>query len=181
MALTTRPTLFEGIQSRLARTTASASALRGSSEGTARVVRRYLKRVRLEPFGTRDADVFGALLDRHTLSLAKRIPGPAPAGWGVARKMLNLFLRECAYNVYLRSAFNLGRSERLLELPLDALTGKAVLKESKRRESEWTGIRRLTPESSEVLQSEAQRIAKKKRLLRVHLDVVYWSVARDGK
>ena len=92
---------------------------------------------------------------------------------------MNLFLRECAYNVYLRSAFNLGRSERLLELPLDAYTAKAVLKESKCRESEWTGIRRLTRRSSREYQAKAQRIAKTKGLLRVHLDVIYWSSDRD--
>lgn len=171
--------LLQGIQSKLARTTASASALRGSTHGTAAVVREFLADVDLRTFRTSDVRVFDRRLDSHTRRLAAVTPGPPKATWGVARKMMNLFLRECAYNAYLRSAYGLGRSEPLLELPLDAYTGKAVLKASGRRESEWPGIRRLTPAESSVLQSAALVVASARRLRRVHLDVIYWATDRE--
>ena len=62
-------------------------------------------------------------LDTATMELCAAMPREVRA-WGLARKALNIFLRECLYTSYLRDASRLDRSEHYLELPLDSLTGR---------------------------------------------------------
>lgn len=174
MALRPSKTLIRAIRRRLARTTASASAVRGAPKGTAKAGRQFLQDLDLEQFGTRDRRLFRQLLDLETARLAAVLPGQPQRTWGVARKLINLFLRECAYNVYVRETFHLGRSERLLELPLDSHTAEEVIRRSKGTTARWTGVNRLDAAQSEAFQTDAALLAQKLGILRVHLDVLFW-------
>lgn len=130
-------------------------------------------------FRARNREAFIATLDRQTVRLLAALP-PRGRRWGVARKLLNIYVRDCVYSAHLRSAFNLGQIEPFCEVPLDSITAKRL------RESDqgaalptWPGVGRLTPEVSAHFQTVATEIAKVRKLRVVHLDVFWWSDDRD--
>jgi len=113
-------------------------------------------------------------LDAATARLQRALPTGA-RGWGTARKVLNIFLRDAAYNDFLRGRFALHRSEALLEIPLDSITAKQLRKTAKSHKlPRWPGVSRLTPETSALYQDAARRVAKHRGIERVHLDVYWW-------
>jgi hypothetical protein len=92
--------------------------------------------------------------------------------WGVARKSLNLFLRGCLYNIYLRKRYRLHRIETLLEIPLDSKVAKGLKEQYEDSlPGTWPGLKRLESDESERFQSFATILAKKRKLpARVFLD-----------
>ena len=102
--------------------------MRGSREGTVASARARLRTVDLSEFGTSDEEEFLAALDRWTSLVRRSLPGNAR--WGLARKVLNIFLRDAVYNVYLRTAFRLDRCEPLCELPMDRIVAKHLVSAS---------------------------------------------------
>jgi hypothetical protein len=100
--------------------------------------------------------------------------------WGVARKLLNIFLRDALYTSYLAETCGLRRSERWLEVPLDSITAKRILDASRTGElPAWPGVRRLTPRTSELFQAAAARLAGPYGVSSVHMDTFWWG-AREG-
>lgn len=100
---------------------------------------------------------------------------PRPARhWGLARKGLNIFLRECLYTVYLRDAYCLGVAESYLEVPLDSLTGNALYQVSGRTLPRWRTVRGLERNVSDAFQQVASRLGRERGIARVHLDAVWW-------
>ena len=123
--------------------------------------------------------MFIRVLDRETIRLQAALPAGARR-WGVARKLLNIYIRDCVYSAHLRSAYSLGQIEPFCEVPLDSITAEKL------RESDagtwlpaWPGVGRLTPEVSAQYQVVATQIARGRRLRPVHLDVFWWSEDRD--
>ncbi|MGE3843430.1 MAG: hypothetical protein AB7I50_17805 [Vicinamibacterales bacterium] len=112
-------------------------------------------------------------LDRATDALVRRLPQSA-RHWGLARKGLNIFLRECLYTVYLRDRHHLDRAEQFLEVPLDSLTGKELHSASHGRLRRWRTVRGLDRSTSQAFQEEAMRIARSRGIARVHLDAEWW-------
>jgi len=105
---------------------------------------------------------------------------PKERHFGLARKVLNLFLRERLYNAYLKQAFHLERSEALLELPMDSFTARGVrVRSPKGSVPRWLGVRKLTPEASKVYQTRATELAIEAGIDRVHLDLYYILSSRD--
>jgi hypothetical protein len=173
-----RDEFLKALQSRAARVAVTASAVRGSgNKGIVRAARRYLGQMNLGPFGSSDAMAFAAALDSETDGLCAVLPVGA-RHWGVARKLLNIFLRDCFYTSYLATDFCLHSSERLLELPLDSITVKH-LKRAVEGLPRWKGVRHLSPPLSQQLQEAAGKEAERKGIARVHLDALWWSVSRD--
>ena len=108
------------------------SSMRGrGNRGVVEKGRACLSKVKLGRFGTQNAARFRRELDRATDDLMRSFPRSA-RHWGLARKGLNIFLRECLYTVYLRDHFRLGRGSRHFEIPLDSLTGKELWEASNR-------------------------------------------------
>jgi hypothetical protein len=99
--------------------------------------------------------------------------------WGLARKILNIFLRDCFYTSYLVSTFHLDLAESFLELPLDSITAKQLCGVHSSRLLRWPGVKHLTLSMSEQFQIVAADEARKLQIARVHLDAFWWSVARD--
>jgi hypothetical protein len=168
------PELLHSLQARAARIAIGPSSMRGPrSQGVVRAARLYLQHVSLLDFGTADASLFGSVLDRTTDELRRALPKPS-RHWGLARKGLNIFLRDCLYTVYLRDAFSLGASEEFFEVPLDSISGKALFEHSAGRLPRWQTVRGMTPALSRKYQAEASRVATLKGIPRVHLDAIWW-------
>jgi len=176
-----RKDLFlQAIQSRTARVAVGASAVRGrGNAGAVAASRAYLRRLDLARLVVEDPRAFQTELDRATNKLRLALPRNAQH-WGLARKILNIFLRDCLYTSYLSDAFQLRRTERLLELPLDSITAKKL------RQATgpgwlplWPGVKHLTPAISARFQEAAAHAADMQEISRVHLDAVWWSASRD--
>jgi hypothetical protein len=93
----------------------------------------------------------------------------------LARKLLNIFLRDAFYDHYLRQPFHLGRAERYLELPMDSVIAKRMRKEARGYSlPSWRGVKRLSPGTSDQYQRIASRLATRQGTARVHLDAFWW-------
>lgn len=167
------------IQSRVARVSVGASTVRGRGHGgSVSAARRYLRQVKLNKFGANPAE-FRAALEKETSGLLKALPKNA-RHWGIARKLLNIFLRDCLYTTYLEEAYRLRSTQHEYELPLDSITA-LHLKRAAGRGSlpRWQGVKHVTAATSTTFQAAAKAVAVKKGIARVHLDAVWWSQSRD--
>jgi hypothetical protein len=133
-------------------------------------VRGFLDRLNLSNFA--EPTRFAQALDRATNSLARLLPKDR---WGAARKFINIYLRNATYNHHLRRKYSLRRIEHLLELPLDSFTAQH-LRDAPEGSAlpRWKGVIHLTPEASAAYQAIAERVALRRSMHRVHLDVVFW-------
>ncbi len=171
--------ILVALQARAARTALAPSSMRGAGRaGVVDAGRPFLRELDLRRFATTRATRFRKELDDHTNGLIHTFPRAARQ-WGLARKGLNIFLRECLYCVYLRDAYGLDRSELFYEIPLDALTGTAVWKASDGRVPRWATIRALRPEASDAYQRVAAELAARRGIAPVHLDAVWWGQRSD--
>jgi len=168
------------VRSRVARIAVGPSTVRGrGNKGAVKAARKFLRKLDLRPFGTTHAVAFCKALDRSTLRLSKKLPRKARR-WGIARKVINIFLRDALYTAYLRDAYKLGRAEAFYELPLDSITAKHLKQTTwGKRLSRWRGVKYVTPTSSDEYQEAAKLVALEKRVARVHLDAYWWSASRD--
>ena len=129
--------ILTALRFRAARSSLGPSSMRGAgSKGVVDAGRPFLGALDLRRFATSNEKQFGVELDRATDGLMRAFPRSA-RHWGLARKGLNIFLRECLYTVYLREAYNLGVAESLFEVPLDSLTGKALHEASPKTLPRW--------------------------------------------
>ena len=179
----TRDELLQMIQSRAARTCIGPSTVRGrGNAGAVEAARIFLRRLNLAPFGSTDSTSFQTQLNLTTEDLRKALPHGCQY-WGMARKILNIFLLDCFYTSYLDSAFHLDRAESFFELPLDSITAKELRRAAKKRDISlppWPGVKHLTIPVSASFQMAAADEASKLGIARVHLDAFWWSVSRDA-
>lgn len=96
--------------------------------------------------------------------------------WGVARKCLNLFLRDAFYSRYLHNEYGLLTLEQWLEVPLDGVVGRFLIRKQKgTRLASWPGLKHLQVEESLIFQEVATEIAQANGIARVHLDIFAWT------
>ncbi len=172
--------LLRAIQHYNARAAIGSSSMRGA--GSADVVRRareFLGEMPLRPFGTSRRSRFMSCLDNATQDLKLALPTRAQH-WGLARKGLNIFLRNCLYTIYLREEYDLARAEKFFEVPLDSITGIHLIKASGGTLPRWTTVRGLKAKKSAAYQAVAARFATEQGLVRVHFDAVWWG-EREGE
>lgn len=180
MPRTTETELLKALQVRAARIAIGSSSMRGrGSKGAVKAGRDFLNGLSLSSFGTSDLQNFRSALDAATLALKEAFPRGSRY-WGLARKGLNIFLRDCLYTVYLRDAYALDVAERFFEVPLDSLSGQELSRIADGRLPRWRTVRGLKPELSDEYQAIASEYAESKRIPRVHLDVFWWGTRRDG-
>ena len=164
---------------RAARIAIGSSSMRGrGSEGVVKAGRAFLDDLPLANFGTSDPKQFRLVLDQATLGLKRAFPESSQY-WGLARKGLNIFLRDCLYTVYLRDAYLLELAEPYFEVPLDSLSGRALHKAAVTRLPRWRTVRGLTRELSDEYQEVATQQAASRGVARVHLDVFWWGSRMD--
>ena len=113
---------------------------------------------------------------RATRRLQACLPRRA-ASWGLARKLLNIFVRDSLYTSYLAKKYGLIAMERFLEIPLDSITSKRIRKKAPEL-PRWLGVKHLSPDTSAAYQAVALLIAKRRHMARVHLDASWWG-SRD--
>jgi hypothetical protein len=149
-----------------------ASALRGQKSGTISKVRNYLGIMNLSKLCRLQSEQrYKAWLDLH----AQRLVNNHRVRWGAARKALNLFLRDCLYNKYLSTQFDLEHVERWMEIPLDSIIAKELKKNAGRGMlPPWPGLKKLKQADSERFQRHATEMASEVKMDRVHLDVSLW-------
>ncbi len=152
-------------------TAIGASTVRNQgAPGVVNATRKFLSEMDLRSFGAKNKDDFTEALERKTNALQRTLPEPA-ASWGLARKALNVFLRDCLYNHYLRRDFHLNRAEFFFELPLDRLAVTGLKSQAPVRSLPiWKGVKHLCPRDSKKFQEYASRLAQSKGYARVHLD-----------
>ncbi len=166
---------LRNIQHRAARVAVGASATRGQGgPGIVSKARQFFLRLKLARFGTPSDRSFTRSLDSATKRLIAVLPKRS-ATWGLARKLLNIFLRDSLYTGYLSHAYGLSAAERFLEIPPDSITAKHIRKEVP-AVSRWRGVKYLDPDTSAAYQAAALLIAERKRVARVHLDAYWWGV-----
>ena len=136
--------LLRAIQHHNARAAIGSSSMRGAgSAGVVQSARAFLGEMPLGPFGTSSGSKFLSRLDRATDELKLALPRVAQR-WGLARKGLNIFLRNCLYTTYLRDEYELARAENFFEVPLDSITGARLVNASRQTLSRWTTVRGLS-------------------------------------
>jgi hypothetical protein len=120
---------------------------------------------------------YEAALDKWTDQLQHKFPRKGQC-WGVARKCLNIFMRNASYNVHLRNKYpRLKLLERFLEVPLDSNTANGLLGEKGAADfglPRWDTVIGLEPEENQKYQQWALKVAKRKGILRVHVDLLYF-------
>lgn len=166
--------LVKAIQRRVAVVAIGPSTVRGQRvPGVVDSAREFLASLSLDRFATANAQVFREQLDEVTEELRVALPKGA-RWWGLARKCLNIFLRDAFYNHYLRQAVKIDRAEKFYEVPLDRIVAKALRKKSEVRLPKWPGVKHLTPDVSDEYQQAAAALARKMEIDRVHLDTYLW-------
>ncbi len=97
---------------------------------------------------------------------------------GVCSQGVNVFLRDCLYNVYLRDQHCLVRSEAFLEIPLDSIVAAKIC-ELGYDLPRWTTIKALDYATNEKYQRAFECIAKAKGCSRVHIDAVLQGARKE--
>ena len=159
---------IDAVRARAARVAVGASALRGQGAGIAVPARAFLANLSLAEFSVSRADLFELRLATATRALRCRFPAGS-GSWGLARKLLNIFLREALYTRYLADRYRLQKAEFLLELPLDSITAKKLLALPNVRLPPWPGVKYLRSRVSSQFQAVALAHAQEKGMARVHL------------
>jgi hypothetical protein len=168
--------LIERMQEFAAIVAVDISTVRGLPAGTLHLIRSYLKEIDLHSVPVQDA-LFREWLDKHTGGILDLISPKAKCRpWGTARKALNMFLRDCSYQYFLRTEHGLDQIEALLEIPLDSIVAAALREDAGRGNlPSWPGLRKLTPEISDRYQEHACKLAGERGLSpTIHLDICLW-------
>lgn len=166
---------ISSIQRYVAYSSVGASTVRGlQTKGLVASARKALVQIDLIRYGKATPKSFRMILDKDTelvrLSLVK-----GAQHWGVARKVLNIFLRGALYNTYLNEHYGLSKIDNLLEIPLDSLSANGIRDNASIEPvPKWVGVKHVTPEINEQFQRLAVKIAEEKGTLRVHLDAIFW-------
>jgi len=163
------------VQRQVAQLSANGSSLRNQgAPGVVAAARKALADINLLLLPCAGSEEFTRHLDDLTQDLQSSFPAGAQH-WGAARKVLNLFLRDCLYNFYLRDWYGLAVCEPYLEVPLDSYVAKG-LHETERGDElpEWCGVKYVTSEVNALYQEIASEEADRLGVERVHLDLRYW-------
>lgn len=181
-----RPDFLAAVQWHVSRLSVGASAARGQgAPGLVDAARTFLAEMPLQRFGVEREMRFRSHLDALTEELKGSLPRKG-RNWGIARKLLNIFLRNALYDKYLSAAWKLDRSEQWLEVPLDRIVADKLRQyvpvelPDRTPLSRWLGVKHLKPAFSEGYQDAIRELAAKKGVAPVHMDIYWWSPSRTG-
>lgn len=152
-----------------------ASTVRGlQTKGVVTSARNALGQIDLKHYGKATSKSFPIMLDKDTEVVRLRLVKGAQY-WGVARKVLNIFLRGSLYNTYLNEHYGLSRVEELFEIPLDSVSANGLSANSSSVHiPKWMGVKYVTPTVNQHYQQLATKLAADRQTLRVHLDAIFW-------
>jgi hypothetical protein len=169
------PELVDKVRLRTAELAVGPSTVRGAgAKGVVRAARDGLKAVPLRRFRVRSRRAFERELEFQTEELRARLPR-GTRHWGVARKVLNIYLRAVLHHRHLCAAYGLAPIEAWLELPLDRHVVEGIREaDPSGRLPRWKTIKGLDPETSAIFQAAARSIAASRRVLPIHLEYLWW-------
>lgn len=150
-----------------------STARNQGGKGIVDVLRDALFELRLADFATSQPARFARSLDRATGHVVCRLPKRARS-WGLARKCVNIYLRDCYYNSYLRPSFGRLVDEDCFEVPLDQVIADGLHSNATIPLPRWPGVKHLTPQTSVLFQTGAIVLARDWGVTRVHLDTFLW-------
>lgn len=167
------------IQHFVARASITASAVRSQgTRGVKEAATAHLAGLPLSDFALRDGVQFRKVLDRETKALIQALPRRARS-WGLARKCLNIFLRDAYYNADLRRHYGLSAAAKHYEIPLDRIVAQELKKMAGRGQLPvWPGVKHLTAPISDTFQAFASSRAAANGIARVHVDAFLWTAGR---
>lgn len=169
-----RQEFLKVMQRHTATTCIAPSSLRNQGPGVLVAARTRLSKISLARIPHSSAVRFGAWLDRETEKILDQLP-IRERPWGVARKALNLFLRDALCNQYLARTYGLNEVQQWLEIPLDSIVARTIRSKSLPGTlPAWPGLKHLQREVSDDYQAVAQDMAAERRMARVHLDMYLW-------
>ena len=163
------------VQRRIANISVGASTVRGQPKGTVNIARNYLKSLNLQEFSqSTDEEEFKTLLNKHTQVLKEKLPSKS---WGIARKVLNIFLFQATHDILIYKYWSLNRIIPHLELTLDGPNAMRLKKFAKKEgiKLHWDNIYSLKPEVNEEFQAYAKRCAISEcNCEKCYLDIYWW-------
>jgi hypothetical protein len=167
--------LISAIQRHVATVAIGPSTVRGQgAAGIAHAARGYLAVLPLNRFRVSDNALFRRALDTATTELKSALPRKAQS-WGLARKCLNIFLRDSFYNAHLLKRYGLSAADSFFEIPLDAKVARKLRRFAGRGKlPPWPGVKKLRPEVSDTYQASALDLSTSWRIERVYLDSYLW-------
>lgn len=169
------------VQNRIAEISVGSSAIRNQgAPGVIKISRKYFRSIDLKEFRRKlISKHYSGYLDDHTKKLKNKFP-PKAKSWGAARKGLNLFFREVAYNHYLAHYLDISTDFDTnlkllsnLEVPLDKDVATGLI-EKYNNLPPWKSIKSLTGDESKKFQEMAKEYARTIQTSRVHLDLEFW-------
>ncbi|MCX5649294.1 MAG: hypothetical protein NTX40_09415 [Planctomycetota bacterium] len=176
---------LSAVQEFMAIQAVTVSTVRGLRKGTLKKIHAYLGRLRLGRLVGMNGAEYVRWLDAKTRDLQRKLRGRNKR-WGLARKSMNLFMRQCLYNTYLSRRFRLARFQKQMEIPLDSRVARELGKDARKRKLKlppWPGLIGLDEdgETSRKFQDYAKDLAPRKGLpARVFLDNYLWLKYRKG-
>lgn len=166
--------LISLMKRRVARLAADGATLRNQgAAGVVQAARAYLMRLDLSEYaGAGEGIIYR--LDEDTRVMCESFP-PGAQSWGGARKVLNLFLRDCLYNAYLSEAYGLHVVRQRLEVPVDSQVAAGLIASTHGLSlPAWPGLKRLSPAQHQRYQEAAALVAKAHGVARVDIDLWLW-------
>jgi hypothetical protein len=175
---------YSKLHRRVAQVAIGASSLRNQGGGgLIDDCRNYCeKNINLADFiaALKNLDEYTNFLNNHTDLLLSRL-SPEVRRWGAARKGLNLFLRDVVYNRFVIDRFSLPASiydfnEMIspMEVPLDTDVANGIALEANQNLPKWPGIKYLHKGESDLYQIQANMIASREGIPRLHLDLKFY-------
>ncbi|MFM7052762.1 MAG: hypothetical protein ACKOYN_11635 [Planctomycetota bacterium] len=170
-----------------ARVSITQPTVRGHGSGTLHAAWEFLARdLDLRRLRSGSERAYLRHLDEATTAFMKRLgtrkggaKSKASASWGLARKLLNIYIRDCVYSRMLCEHYRLAGIEPFLEVPLDSFVAKGLIAEATargqtRRLPRWSTIKGLRRADSDLYQRFASDLAAEYGHARIHLDVLLW-------
>lgn len=165
---------IELVQRRLSITSVATSTVRGQPKGTVAIARKFLQSINLKDFSVENEDQFRNVLNSCTEELKDMLPSNS---WGIARKVLNIFLFQAVHDIFLNRNYELDKIIKYLEVPLDNPNAKKIKCYAKMdgKNLEWRNIYSLKAEESIKFQEYARGYANREfNCERCHLDIYWW-------
>ena len=133
----------------------AASTVRSQGKGNVSLARQFFaNEFEIGKLRAPSERAYLSRLDAATEALRGRLSGKGKT-FGLARKLLNIYIRDCVYSRILCAHYRLEQIEPFLEVPLDGIVGGALVKAAcdrgqLRRLPRWRTIKGLTREDSET-------------------------------
>lgn len=141
-----------------------ANALRNQGKGVPQAIQRGVARIDIRSMATRNLHEYTAWLDTQTEIILQQIRAHGRP-WGTVRKAINLFMRACICNHYVREEYGLVRIETFAELPMDSIVAGALKRDGGRGQlPQWPGLKNLNLSIHALFQGAASRMAERLNL-----------------